>query len=104
MSNHSRADSPHPRDQPGRDQTATPSMLERRRSVRGGPNGEPPRKQLVTLVLGTYSEMPGLSLHLPQAARLFGLREATCRVVLTDLVRDSLLRQSPDGQYRAQEV
>jgi hypothetical protein len=26
----------------------------------------------------------------------------TCLVVLDDLVRDGRLRQSPDGQYRAQ--
>jgi hypothetical protein len=54
-----------------------------------------------TLVFGTYAEMPGLSLHLNQAARLFGLREATCDVVLDDLVSEGLLRRSGDGQYRA---
>ena len=74
---------------------------ERRRTLRGGPTGEPSRSQIVTLVVGTYREMPGLSLHLGQAARLFGLRERTCRVVLDDLVRDGRLRQSADGQYRA---
>ena len=62
---------------------------------------EPARAQLVALILGTYAEMPGLSLHLPQAARLFGLREATCQVVLSDLVRDGRLRRSADSQYRA---
>jgi len=74
---------------------------ERRRSPRGGVHGEPARAHLVTLILGTYAEMPGLSLHLHQAARLFGLREATSQVVLSDLVRDGRLRQSADGQYRA---
>ena len=78
-----------------------PHTRDRRRSVRGGVHGEPPRRHLVALILGTYAEMPGLSLPLPQAARLFGLREATCTVVLTDLVRDGRLRQSADGQYRA---
>jgi hypothetical protein len=63
-------------------------------------HGEPARAHLITLILGTYAEMPGLSLHLHQAARLFGLREATCQVVLRDLVRDGRLRQSADGQYR----
>lgn len=53
---------------------------ERRRSVRGGGHGEPHRAQLIALILGSYAEMPGLSLHLDQAQRLFGLREATCRV------------------------
>ncbi len=74
---------------------------ERRRSTRGGVHGEPVRVHLVALILGTYAEMPGLSLHLNQAARLFGLREATCQVVLSDLVREGRLRQSADRQYRA---
>jgi DNA-binding transcriptional LysR family regulator len=73
---------------------------ERRRSTRGGLHGEPSRSQLIARILGSYAEMPGLSLQLHQAARLFGLREETCLVVLSDLVRDGRLRQSPDGQYR----
>jgi hypothetical protein len=73
---------------------------ERRRTARGGVHGEPARAHLVAMILGTYAEMPGLSLHLHQAARLFGLHEATCQVVLSDLVRDGRLRQSADSQYR----
>jgi hypothetical protein len=80
---------------------ARPDRSERRRLVRDAVHGEAPRSRLVTLVLGTYAEMPGLSLHLNQAARLFGLREATCDVVLDDLVSEGLLRRSGDGQYRA---
>jgi hypothetical protein len=63
-------------------------------------NAEPERVHLAALILGTYAEMPGLSLHLHQAARLFGLRDRTCEVVLNDLVRDGRLRQSQGGQYR----
>ena len=74
---------------------------ERRRSARGEPQGEPARAHLVALILGTYADMPGLSLHLYQAARLFGLREATCRVILSDLVAEGRLRQSGDNQYQA---
>ena len=85
----------------GRPATTTFNRPERRRSARGGVHGEPSRAHLITLILGTYAEMPGLSLHLPQAARLFGLREATCRAVLSDLVSEGQLRQSSDGQYRA---
>jgi CheY-like chemotaxis protein len=69
--------------------------------VRGGVRGEPSRAHLVALILGTYAEMPGLSLHLQHAARLFGLRETTCLVVLSDLVRNGRLRRSANGQYRA---
>jgi hypothetical protein len=80
--------------------TGVPHRTERRRSKRDAVHGEPSRSRLVALVLGTYGEMPGLSLYPRQAARLFGLREATCLVVLADLVRDGSLRQSSDGQYR----
>jgi hypothetical protein len=72
---------------------------ERRQSPRGL-HTEPDRVHLVALILGSYAEMPGLSLHLHQVGRLFGLRHGTCAVVLNDLVRDGRLRQSPDGQYR----
>jgi hypothetical protein len=74
--------------------------LERRRSPRGR-EGEPPRSQLVRIIEASYREMPGLCLHLRQAARLFGLREPTCRVILEDLVRSGRLRRSADGQYLA---
>jgi hypothetical protein len=95
MSSRRRADSPYAYS------VAPPCpRAERRQSVRGV-SGEPSRSHLVRLVLGTYAEMPGLTLHVQQAARLFGLRELTCLVVLDDLVRDGRLRQSPDGQYRA---
>jgi hypothetical protein len=75
--------------------------IERRQVFRGTLNAEPSRPHLVKRILGTYAEMPGLSLHFRQAMRLFGLREVTCRVVLADLVQGGQLRQSPDGQYRA---
>jgi hypothetical protein len=81
--------------------TTISQRLERRRSARGGVHGEPHRTQLIARILGSYAEMPGLSLHLHQAARLFGLSEATCQAVLSDLVRDGRLRQSPDSRYRA---
>jgi hypothetical protein len=81
--------------------TTISSSRERRLAQRDGIHGEPDRQHLVSLIISTYAEMPGLSLTLRQAARLFGLREATCRVVLNDLVRDRQLRQSADHQYRA---
>jgi hypothetical protein len=43
--------------------------------------------------------MPGLSLHLNQAARLFALQERTCEIVMDDLVREGQLRRAADGQY-----
>jgi hypothetical protein len=53
------------------------------------------------MIMGTYREMPGLSLDLNQASRLFGLRESTCRVVLNDLVSDGRLCRSSLEHYRA---
>ena len=72
---------------------------ERRRSPRDLMQGEPPRAQLRSLILGAYHEMPGLNLTLGQASRLFGLRDGTCQVVLEDLVREKRLRRSPEGRY-----
>lgn len=77
-----------------------PHIGERRHALRDTPLGEPSRSCIIRLIEGTYREMPGLSLSLYQASRLFGLRERTCRVVLEALVSDSRLRQSRDGQYR----
>ena len=74
---------------------------DRRRLARGVTQGEPTRSQLTMLILGTYREMPGLSLNLQQAARLFGLRETTCRVVLDDLVHAQRIRRAGGGQYVA---
>ena len=56
---------------------------------------------LVRIIEGTYREMPGLDLTLTQAARLFGLRETTCRLVLDDLSRAGSLQQAEDGRYQA---
>jgi hypothetical protein len=55
--------------------------------------------QLVTTILGSYREMPGLCLRLEQAARLFDLSLETCRAVLDDLVRARHLRRDARGQY-----
>ena len=62
-------------------------------------NGEPPPRQLESMILGMYHEMPGLSLHLAQAARLFGLGSATCKNILEELVGRNHLRRTADGQY-----
>jgi len=43
--------------------------------------------------------MPGLRLDVAEAARLFGLRATTCKVVLNALVHEGTLRRTDDGQY-----
>jgi hypothetical protein len=70
-----------------------------RRRVPRGASGEPERAQLIPLVIGTFKETLGERLSLSEAGRLFGLREATCRVVLDDLVGRKLLRRTRDGRY-----
>jgi hypothetical protein len=72
---------------------------ERRRDQRGELASEPHRDVLASTILGSYSEMPGLSLRIEQAARLFGIRQETCEIVLEDLVRAGELHRRPDGQY-----
>ena len=75
--------------------------MERRTQTRGFDREEPSRDRLVNMIVGTYREMPGLCLHLGQAALLFGLRPQTCQIVLDDLVKDGELRRLPDGKYRS---
>jgi hypothetical protein len=73
--------------------------LDRRQAERGTPSTEPSRNELVSMILGTFREMPGLCLHMNQAARLFGLRRDTCEVILEDLVAQGKLRRAADGQF-----
>jgi hypothetical protein len=48
-------------------------------------------------VRAEFVEMPGLSLTVRQASRLFGLDQDVCRVVVDRLVRTDFLRWSPTG-------
>ena len=48
-------------------------------------------------VLAEFEEMPGLTLTLGQAARLFGLDPQTCRIVLDSLVDSAYLRETSAG-------
>ena len=46
-----------------------------------------------------YREMPGLSLTLPQAARLWGLDQGTCERILTNLIDRRVLKRAWNGTY-----
>lgn len=48
-------------------------------------------------VLAEFDEMPGLTLTVNQAARLFGIDQDVCRVVLDTLVDMAYLRQTNAG-------
>lgn len=56
--------------------------------------------ELLHRVEGEYREMPGLSLTVSQAERLWGLDRRTCAVVLATLIKRQVLRQTPTGAYR----
>jgi Fic family protein len=62
------------------------------------------RQRLLQRVRAEFQEVPGLVLTLPQAERLFGIREDTCRRVLETLVRDGVLRPLADGLYGRRDV
>ena len=55
------------------------------------------REQLLHRVWAEFGELRGLKLTLAQARRLFGLREDICFRVLNTLIRDGLLRTTPDN-------
>jgi len=51
----------------------------------------------VNRVRSEFSEMPGLRLSLPQAARLWGFDQADCRHVIDTLEDSGFLRRAPNG-------
>jgi len=57
------------------------------------------RAELLRRIGVEYREMPGLRLTLPQAQRLFALREDVCVRVLTHLLDQALLRRDSSGAY-----
>jgi hypothetical protein len=57
------------------------------------------RDAMLRVVEGEYREMPGLSLTLPQAARLWGLDQRTCKRVLATLIERRVLKRASNGTY-----
>jgi hypothetical protein len=56
-------------------------------------------RDLTRRVQAEYTEMPGLSVTLPQAQRLLGIDRETCVVVIRTLVDRRFLRRTPLGTY-----
>ena len=56
-------------------------------------------RDLTRRVQAEYSEMPGLSVTLPQAQRLLGIDRDTCMVVIRTLVDRRFLRRTAEGRY-----
>jgi hypothetical protein len=46
-----------------------------------------------------FEEMPGMTLTMPQASRLFGLEPHLCQTVVEQLVVCSFLRRTQRGGY-----
>ena len=46
-----------------------------------------------------YREMPGLSLTLSQATRLWGLDQATCTALFDTLLKRGIVKRTADGRY-----
>lgn len=63
-----------------------------------------PTRDLLSRVRGEYIEMPGLSLTLAQAERLWALDPQTCRRLLSSLVETGFLKQRADGAYVRQGI
>jgi hypothetical protein len=58
------------------------------------------RWALIHRIWDEFDEMPGTSLTLPQASRLFGVPVDVCDRILGSLVNDGRLRRTKDGRFR----
>ena len=56
-------------------------------------------RELLLRIEGEYREMPGLSLTVSQAQRLWGLDKNTCALALTTLVERRVLKQIAGGTF-----
>jgi hypothetical protein len=54
-------------------------------------------RTVVDRVRAEFEEMPGMTLTVPQASRLFGLDEALCRDVVDQLVAVAYLKKTESG-------
>ena len=56
-------------------------------------------RTLIEQVRAEYVEMPGLSVTLPQAQRLWAVDQGTCEEVFSRLVSSGVLRKTTKGQF-----
>lgn len=56
-------------------------------------------RRLLDRIRAEFAEMPGLSLTLPQAQRLWGLDQATCERLCGRLMEDGFLKLTSGGAY-----
>jgi hypothetical protein len=55
--------------------------------------------ELLVRIEGEYREMPGLTLTVSQAERLWGLDRRTCVCVLMTLIERRVLKRTTSGTY-----
>ena len=53
--------------------------------------------RVIDRVRAEFNEMPGMTLTVPQASKLFGLDEELCRSVVEQLVSAEYLRKTESG-------
>jgi len=56
-------------------------------------------RELTRRVQAEFAEMPGLSVTLAQARRLLATDEPTCAEVFKLLLKQGMLRRTPQGRY-----
>jgi hypothetical protein len=56
-------------------------------------------RTLVELVQAEYAEMPGLSVTLPQAQRLWAVDQGMCEEVFSRLISVGVLRRTTKGRF-----
>lgn len=54
---------------------------------------------LTRRVQAEYAEMPGLSVTMPQAQRLWDIDQRTCALVFKALIKRRVLKRTPEGRY-----
>ena len=62
------------------------------------------RDRLIWRIRAEFQEMPGVSLTLPQARRLFGVPLDACDRILNHLADEGLLRRRLDGSFGRSDV
>jgi hypothetical protein len=56
-------------------------------------------RSLMERVQAEYAEMPGLSVTLPQAQRLWAVDQRTCKEVFSRLIKNGVLRMTARGHF-----
>ena len=78
----------------------TTTMLERAEMPLRASSDDASLSMLRARIRAEFSEMPGLTLTLPQATRLFGLTSGLSQRLLSELVDAGFLMRDVRGTYR----